>query len=120
MATKMSRALLWLCRREVIRTYDAISGITRHVRYIRAFSGVVRVQAKQGLGGRKRIPKVKAGAGDETRTRDFNLGKEAVAGCIQTTVLVSPVRFLPVFSNPFVLAFLWSATLFSTASSASS
>jgi hypothetical protein len=65
-------------------------------------------------------PKVKAGAGDETRTRDFNLGKEAVAGRIQTALLVSPVRFLLVFSTPFALGFVWSATLFSRAGLASS
>src|SRR5216684_2622691 len=59
---------------------------------------------------------IQSGAGDETRTRDFNLGKEAVAGRIQTAVQVNPVRFLPVFLNPFALGFLWSAILFSTAS----
>jgi hypothetical protein len=58
---------------------------------------------------------VRTGAGDETRTRDFNLGKEAVAGRIQRTVLVSPVRFLPLFSHPFAFGFLWSAILFSGA-----
>jgi hypothetical protein len=67
-----------------------------------------------------RFAKDGPGAGDETRTRDFNLGKEALAGRIQTAVLVSPVRFLPVFSDPFALGFLWSAILFSTAALASS
>jgi hypothetical protein len=65
-------------------------------------------------------PEEEHGAGDETRTRDFNLGKEAVAGRIQTALLVSPVRFLLVFSTPFALGFVWSATLFSTAGLASS
>jgi hypothetical protein len=57
-------------------------------------------------GGMHRFAKDGPGAGDETRTRDFNLGKEAVAGPIQSAVLVSPVRFLPVFSNRFALGFL--------------
>ena len=65
-------------------------------------------------------PKVEAGAGDETRTRDINLGKEAMAGRIQRAVAVSLVRFLQLFSNPFAIGFLWSAILFSTATLASS
>jgi len=50
------------------------------------------------------------GAGDETRTRDFNLGKKTRRSIFETCLQTGYVRLISVFSSELAVRLVWTAT----------